>query len=400
MRIPRKWDAGANTAWLAGDRNGAIQKVIAAVNKRPLPVPRDLSFQLSYYMGLTGDWRSAASVLANVCKAYPNDTEALLNFGVCLGRSNQHEKAIDALQSYVAKGGSDPVCWDTLCRAYAQLGKFDKAKEAGETSLNLKHAASTKNAPSLALPPTAAEIVSSASGKTNVVSFSLWGNQPRYLRGALQNVLRMPKIYPGWVCRFYVDSSVPDEFATVLEDLNCQVMTEANPKRLGERYRLARRFWVANDPSVGYFQVRDCDAVIGEREAAAVRAWMQSDRTFHVMRDWWTHTDLILAGMWGGVAGLLPNLEQALEVYVSHAVETPNVDQWFLRDCVWGLIHQHTLVHDRCFRTCGSVPFPGPPAPENYHVGQNEFAIRRHEQSRALRDWSGKLACLGLDLTC
>ena len=44
----------------------------------------------------------------------------------------------------------------------------------------------------------------------------------------------------------------------------------------------------------------------------AVDEWLTSGRYFHVMRDWFIHTDLIIAGMWGGVGGALPSLERSV----------------------------------------------------------------------------------------
>ena len=38
---------------------------------------------------------------------------------------------------------------------------------------------------------------------------------------------------------------------------------------------------------------------LSEWELNAVEAWINSGRWFHVMRDWWSHTDPVLAGMWG-----------------------------------------------------------------------------------------------------
>ena len=126
------------------------------------------------------------------------------------------------------------------------------------------------------------------------------------------------------------------------------------------RQKLCWRFQVANDPGVGRFLVRDCDSVVNQREVAAVQQWLASESWFHVMRDWWTHTDPILAGMWGGVAGVLPDLAALLSAYKPPAKETANVDQWFLRDLLWGSIRPLALVHDRCFRSEGSVPWPTP----------------------------------------
>jgi hypothetical protein len=38
--------------------------------------------------------------------------------------------------------------------------------------------------------------------------------------------------------------------------------------------------------------------------------------TASAIRDGWTHTDLMLAGMWGGVAGALPDLQTQADRYV------------------------------------------------------------------------------------
>ena len=40
--------------------------------------------------------------------------------------------------------------------------------------------------------------------KQNVIVFSLWGKDPRYLAGAQNNAVVARYLYPGWQCRFYV----------------------------------------------------------------------------------------------------------------------------------------------------------------------------------------------------
>ena len=162
------------------------------------------------------------------------------------------------------------------------------------------------------------------------------------------------------------------------------------------RQKLCWRFHVANDPGVGRFLVRDCDSVVNQREVQAVMQWQASSCWFHVMRDWWSHTDPILAGMWGGIAGVLPDLQQLLLAYEPAALETANVDQWFLRDQLWGSIHPHALIHDRCFRSSRSQPWPSPDPPGDRHVGQDEFAVRRRQQATWLSPWIRRLPCLQL----
>ena len=43
--------------------------------------------------------------------------------------------------------------------------------------------------------------------------------------------------------------------------------------------------------------------------------------------------------------------------YQPSTMETPNIDQWFLRDCLWRYLRQSARVHDRCFHSarCGAL---------------------------------------------
>jgi hypothetical protein len=100
--------------------------------------------------------------------------------------------------------------------------------------------------------------------------------------------------------------------------------------------------------------------------------------------------------MWGGLGGVLPPLKPLIEGYRSKQVETPNWDQWFLRDRVWPSIASVSFVHDRFFRPGGSAPFPGPEPEGNYHVGQNEFAVRKAEQAKALAAFRADVPSLRL----
>ena len=72
------------------------------------------------------------------------------------------------------------------------------------------------------------EVPADAEDRRRIIAFSLWGSNPRYLRGALHNALLAPSIFPDWTCRFYVDSSVDQALVAAL-------------RSLGERNRHDRR---------------------------------------------------------------------------------------------------------------------------------------------------------------
>jgi hypothetical protein len=107
-----------------------------------------------------------------------------------------------------------------------------------------------------------------------------------------------------------------------------------------------------------------------------------------------THTDLMLAGMWGGVAGALPDLQTLADGYVSPTMETPHIDQFFLRDCVWQHVRQSCLVHDEHFKNFDAQPMPQLLGGESCRVGIDEYAVERDKQARLLGAWMDRVVCL------
>ena len=49
-----------------------------------------------------------------------------------------------------------------------------------------------------------------------IISFSLWGDNPKYTIGAIKNAEIAKEIYPDWICRFYLGKSTPIE---IVKDL-------------------------------------------------------------------------------------------------------------------------------------------------------------------------------------
>ena len=385
-RAPKGWDAEAQELWIANKRAEAIQRVLIPINRESQKPPKALLAQFAYYLFLLPDYAAAADILGRAHELYPEDMEIQLNLATAQSRAKDYAAAIATGEAYVARGGNDPNVFDMLANANYRLGRFAEAKAAGERALDIKDNAAT-------VPEGAGlnPMPANAERKRNVIAFSLWGSNPRYLRGALHNVLAARNVYPGWTCRFYVDSSVDAGFVAALRQDGAEILEH---RIFGMPQRLSRRFIVADDPEVGRFLVRDCDSVVNQREARAVGDWIASGRAFHVMRDWWTHTDPMLAGMWGGVAGVLPPMKSLLSTYKSKHLETPNWDQWFLRDQVWALIRDEALIQDRCFASRHAVPFPGETPPGSTHVGQDEFAVRRGEQRAILAKWIDRIPIL------
>jgi hypothetical protein len=111
------------------------------------------------------------------------------------------------------------------------------------------------------------------------------------------------------------------------------------------------------------------------KERVAVDDWLASPFHFHAMRDWYTHTDLILAGMWGGVGNILPSPTDLFRHWTGWRMENDHLDQDILSDTVWPTIRRSLLVHDSVFTgTLGGVAFPPYGGlPPGSHIGQNAF---------------------------
>ena len=394
IRLPKNWDQNAQISWVKNERQKAIQEVIQALNQHPSDArPADLFLQIGYYLYLTGDRIAAAGFLEKGYQQHQNNQEIIKNLAVSLTGSGQYEKAKRYWDLYIESAPQDYLAYDSLTMCYFRSNELEKAKETGTYALYLKDCKHGKIVHQLHLPTPSPQLYLKAS-QQNIISFSLWGSNPRYLRGAIDNALARFYIYPDWVMRFYVDDSVPQEVCETLEKLGGQLIYEVSGQTI--KQKLAWRFKVANDPTVGRFLVRDIDSVVNTREKRAVEEWIKSNYWFHIMRDWWSHTDLILAGMWGGIANILPTLDAMLANYTPQAMETPNIDQWFLRDEVWCYVKQSCLIHDRFFAGNGHQVWLSDRWQEKtaWHVGQDVHAVEPHLQAQRLQFWMNTLNSL------
>lgn len=363
----------------AGDVRGAIEIQIGIINEQRdvTPFPLDDHRRLALYLFTFGDFASALSILENAKQQVEPDFELQSNLGVVLARLGRYEDAIPELLVARSLNQDDANIHDALAHGFGRVGKHEEAIKCGEVALLLK-ARAQKEREACALPSEHPPAFEPAHPKRNVISFSLWGKQPRYLDGAIKNATHAPVVYPDWSCRFYCDETVPQAVRDKLEALGSEVRMMPQQKTLFEG--LFWRFMVIDDPDVSHFLIRDCDAVINVKERVAVDDWLQSGKWFHLMRDWYSHTDLVLAGMWGGVRGVFPSIQERINSFRSDHVRTRTLDQEFLREAVWPTLAQSCCIHDRFFRVLGAKPFPPyGDLPSDQHVGQNAAVLQKSD---------------------
>lgn len=215
------------------------------------------------------------------------------------------------------------------------------------------------------------QTVSSGTGRNNsVVSYSIYGNNEKYLMPLLISVRHLlPRYYPGWQIRIYHDSSVPVDFLTQIKHgrdkkplgyvrlVNVEDAADPSEPLLKDSWAswlprvnpMVWRLLVASDPHVDTYAIRDSDSVPNQRERAAVDEWLESGAAFHLMHDhpnhfYWNKKNITILGCcWGGRGGrAAPNMAELLEQ--AYHRRRPKLrdgrfkygdDQDFLHESIW-----------------------------------------------------------------
>ena len=263
----------------------------------------------------------------------------------------------------------------------SDAGDREGAAQHGTRSLELKDAACE---PAPALTPSVTPI-NLEEPRRNIISFSLWGQDPRYLTGAMKNAVVARYLYPGWTARFYIDESVPQACRDYIMQQGGQLVL-APREWPADRFGLFWRFLVEDDENINIYVVRDADSVMNIKERVAVEDWLASGRAFHVMRDLPTHSELILAGMWGAHRGNIGDMRTRVLNHVNDGAKKLGnriTDQEFLRWRIWPIVRQDVMVHDAYLNFGNPNRFRGEFAlPSAYHVGQNDFIHQRAQRLR------------------
>ena len=174
-----------------------------------------------------------------------------------------------------------------------------------------------------------------------VISFSLYGKNPEYTLGAVDNVRHARWVFPGWICRLYVADDVPQGIVSRLRDYGAEIIN------MGGNFNYEASLWrflVAIDPEVDISIVRDTDSRFSKYELKMVNEWLASGKKFHVMYPFGTSYPM-MAGMWG-VRGTVPELKEPLEKLLqSPDLSEKEDDQTFLHRSLYPLTKGDVYVH-------------------------------------------------------
>ena len=176
----------------------------------------------------------------------------------------------------------------------------------------------------------------------NYISFSLYGDKPKYTRGMVSNAKLAKIFYKNWRVIVYHDSSVPADILAELRTEGCELVDMTNKQKMG---RMFWRFLINEHSGCTRYLIRDADSRLSEREACAVAEWMVSGKPFHIMRDHEGHAKEMMGGMWGGTRKFISNLNFIIEKWPNKTDDYDN-DQAFLKACIWPFIKNMAHIHD------------------------------------------------------
>lgn len=173
-----------------------------------------------------------------------------------------------------------------------------------------------------------------------VITLSLFGANPKYLKGSLRFVASAHKNLPGWAIVFFVGRSIPESHLHSLTQMGtrvCLIDESEGLSAMSWRFRI----WLLGNP--GWVISRDADSIISRREAGAVREWVESGATAHIIRDHPFHFARMLGGLWG----IRPPLVEwfSNEVFGYNFNDAYGSDQDFLATRVYPRILNSSLIH-------------------------------------------------------
>ena len=235
---------------------------------------------------------------------------------------------------------------------------------------------------------------------------SLWGSDPKYTFGAVRNAQLAPVYFPGWTLRVYVEETrenrppryqpTPKRIISKLVSLGAEVVyvnTDEVPTA-----PMLWRFLVADDMSLECFIVRDADARLQDRDAAAVSDWLRSNKPFHCVRDHPSHSAYSLSGgMWGARPKLLREVIPIpwKNLMIGYRGQYGS-DMNFLSNMVWRKVQPVAYCHDSysCMKWKGSYPFPVRRRGTE-HIGQvfDAFGYARDIDMKIIRETPSPAEC-------
>ena len=176
-----------------------------------------------------------------------------------------------------------------------------------------------------------------------IISYSLWGQNPKYIVGAHKNIELAKKFFPGWTVRIYISEDTHFDY----ESDNLEIIK----RKINQSYD--GMFWrFESCDSNDIVIVRDLDDRLSERHKFVVDEWLKSDKDIHIIRDHPNHLYPFMGGLWGVRNGALSGLKDKIESWKEKGVYTS--DQVFLANTLYNEFYVNKFfIHDPFHKNLG-----------------------------------------------
>jgi hypothetical protein len=160
-----------------------------------------------------------------------------------------------------------------------------------------------------------------------LISFTLYGNDKKYIEGMYKNIPLKKEFYPDWQIIVYHDDSLEENVVSKLSK-DCILRNVQGCGISAAAWR-----FLAHEEDCERFIVRDSDSRISQREATAVAEWEESNKTLHIMRDHPHHGHAILGGMWGMIKDKnITSMKNLILSYQNTEYHVTDRDVWIMKD--------------------------------------------------------------------
>lgn len=178
-----------------------------------------------------------------------------------------------------------------------------------------------------------------------VFSFSIYGDDKKYLLGLLKNIEIIREHYPDFHIFIYADKNLNEEYKKKYQSYDNVKYMEFEREN---HSLMCNRFFAIDDDEVEIAFIRDADSRIHERDRWCINEFLKSDKLFHIIRDNHWHKLEITGGLWGIKKGcLIEKISELLIEYFQENKYVPNYDndQQFLRNKLYSSIRDKCLIH-------------------------------------------------------
>lgn len=204
-----------------------------------------------------------------------------------------------------------------------------------------------------------------------VFSFSLYGDNPKYTWGCLENAKIIQRRFPSALMFVYTAASVPVD---IVDKLNAYPHVRVIPVPVREGSKgMFDRYLAIDASECDVMFVRDADSRIHERDAACIEDFLAAPtKLMQIVRDHFYHRSVVSGGIFAlRKAALQDSMASMIAKSPFHKTNYM-ADQFFLENTFYKRLLSHAQIYDRYARFEPRhllTPFRVPIA-DNLFIGQ------------------------------